>query len=64
MIEVRDATLEDAETILKTYDYYVKNTAITFEYDTPTLVEFNGRMKVIMSRYPLPKYIRGFGDFR
>lgn len=63
MIEVRDATLEDAETILKTYDYYVKNTAITFEYDTPTLVEFNGRMKVIMSRYPLPKiypWVRGF----
>lgn len=52
MIEVRDATLEDAEAILKIYDYYVKNTAITFECDTPTLVEFRGRMEEIMSRYP------------
>lgn len=31
MIEVRDATLDDAESILKIYDYYVKNAAITFE---------------------------------
>lgn len=55
MIEVRDATLEDAEAILKIYDYYVKNTAITFECDTPTLTEFKGRMEEIMSRYPLPE---------
>ncbi len=38
MIEVRDATLEDADAILKIYDYYVKNTAITFECDTPHLL--------------------------
>ncbi len=31
MIEVRDATLEDAEAILKIYDYYVKNTAVIFD---------------------------------
>lgn len=31
MSEVRDATLGDAESVLKIYDYYVKNTAITFE---------------------------------
>ena len=52
MIEVRDATLDDAESILKIYDYYVKNTAITFEYDTPSLAEFQNRMKEIMQRYP------------
>lgn len=52
MIEVRDATLDDAESILKIYDYYVKNTAITFEYDTPSLAEFQSRMKEIMKRYP------------
>lgn len=45
MTEVRDATLGDAESILKIYDYYVKNTAITFEYDSPTLAEFEDRMK-------------------
>ncbi len=52
MTEVRDATLGDAESILKIYDYYVKNTAITFEYDSPTLAEFEDRMKKIMERYP------------
>ncbi len=45
MTEVRDATLDDAESILKIYDYYVKTTAITFEYDSPTLAEFEDRMK-------------------
>ena len=40
MIVVRNATMKDAERILEIYDYYVKNTAITFEYDTPSLKEF------------------------
>ena len=52
MFVVRDATLDDAERILEIYDYYVKNTAITFEYDTPSLAEFQERMKKIMQRYP------------
>ncbi|MCI8711438.1 MAG: N-acetyltransferase [Ruminococcus sp.] len=52
MIIVRDATMEDAGRILEIYDYYVKNTAITFEYDTPTLDEFKGRMERTMQRYP------------
>lgn len=52
MIEVRDASLEDAESILQIYDYYVKNTAITFEYETPGLEEFKQRMRDIMQRYP------------
>ena len=52
MTEVRDATLGDAESILKISNYYVKNTAITFEYDSPTLAEFEDRMKKIMERYP------------
>lgn len=52
MIIVRDAGMEDAERILEIYDYYVKNTAITFEYDTPSLEEFQERMRSIMQRYP------------
>ena len=52
MIAIRDATLEDAERILEIYDYYVKNTAITFEWVTPSLDEFRDRMKRIMRRYP------------
>ncbi len=49
---VRDATLADAERLLRIYDYYVKNTAITFEYETPSLEEFQGRMRRTMERYP------------
>ena len=52
MIEVRDATEKDAERILEIYDYYVRNTAITFEYDTPSLEEFRERMRKIMRKYP------------
>ena len=52
MIVVRDAVTEDAGRILEIYDYYVKNTAITFEYDTPSLKEFQERMRKTMQRYP------------
>ena len=52
MIEIRDATLNDAKDILKIYDYYIKNTAITFEYETPTLTEFQNRITEITKRYP------------
>lgn len=51
-IMIRDAKIEDAKRILEIYDYYVKNTAITFEYETPSLKEFQNRMKKTMHRYP------------
>ncbi len=49
---VRDANLQDAERILEIYAYYVENTAISFEYDTPSLSEFQSRMKNTMKKYP------------
>ncbi|MCM1539252.1 MAG: GNAT family N-acetyltransferase [bacterium] len=49
---VRDATLKDAGRILEIYAYYVENTAISFEYEVPTLAEFQARMKNTMKRYP------------
>ena len=30
---IRKATIEDTKRLLEIYAYYVKNTAITFEYD-------------------------------
>lgn len=51
-IIIRNAGTEDAERILAIYTYYVKNTAITFEYDVPTISEFRNRMKNTMSKYP------------
>lgn len=52
MITVRSAALGDAERILEIYDYYIKNTAITFEYTAPSLEEFRGRMEKTMQKYP------------
>lgn len=52
MATVRSAVLADAERILEIYDYYVINTAVTFEYDTPSREEFKKRMERTMSRYP------------
>ena len=48
MITIRNAVIADAPRILEIYDYYVQNTAITFEYDTPSLDEFKDRMEKII----------------
>ena len=47
---IRDAKLSDAPRLLEIYSYYVKNTAITFEYNVPSLEEFRHRMKNITLR--------------
>ena len=52
MIEIRKAELSDAGRLLEIYDYYVRNTAITFEYTTPSEEEFTARMERTMMRYP------------
>ena len=48
----RVAKEEDAGDLLKIYAYYVKNTAITFEYEVPTLEEFACRIKETLDSYP------------
>lgn len=52
MIEIRIATIQDMEQVLDIYRYYVENTAITFEYEVPTLKEFKNRYFNITRRYP------------
>lgn len=52
MFVVRNAVLEDAARLVEIYDYYVKETAISFEYETPSLAEFRERMRRTMRRYP------------
>lgn len=49
---IRDAALQDAPAILEIYTPYILKTAITFEYDVPTLAEFEDRMRDIMGDYP------------
>ncbi|MCD7893377.1 MAG: N-acetyltransferase family protein [Erysipelotrichaceae bacterium] len=51
-MEIRTATINDAQELLNIYAYYVLNTAITFEYDVPTLDEFQNRITTILDKYP------------
>ena len=51
-VVVRDAVSEDAERLVEIYRPYVETTAITFEYDVPTVGEFRGRMERTMEKYP------------
>lgn len=51
-ITIQDASLEDAEHISDIYAYYVKNTAITFEYDVLSLSEMQDRIKNTMEHFP------------
>ena len=54
---IRVAKREDAEELLKIYSYYVENTAITFEYDVPSVEEFRQRIVNISDRYPYIKAV-------
>lgn len=51
-ITIRTATVDDAEAILNIYQYYVLNTAITFEYEVPMLEEFRTRIANTLKKYP------------
>lgn len=49
---IREATLNDAKDLVNIYSYYVLYTAITFEYDVPTVEEFKERIKHTLQKYP------------
>lgn len=49
---IREAAVQDAAKLLAIYKPYVKETAITFEYDVPSVEEFTHRMETIQTRYP------------
>ena len=50
--KIRFATEKDAEAILKIYAPYIEKTAITFEYEVPSLSEFSKRIAEIQKKYP------------
>lgn len=58
-IRIRVAAPEDAAQLLAIYAPYVERTAITFEYDVPTLEEFRGRIVRTLQKYP---YLVAEGD--
>lgn len=51
-MEFRLAKKSDAKRLLEIYKPYVEKTAITFEYEVPTIAEFEKRIEKIGSRYP------------
>ncbi len=51
-IRIRTAVPVDAEALLDIYRPYVLSTAITFEYDVPTVEDFRQRIVATLSRYP------------
>lgn len=51
-IKIRTATIADAPDILDIYGYYVANTAISMEYEVPSLKEFENRIASTLENYP------------
>ena len=52
MLKIRPVTLKDAPELVRIYAPYVEKTAITFEYDVPSIKEFEGRIEKILQRFP------------
>jgi L-amino acid N-acyltransferase YncA len=48
----RTAALSDATRLVEIYAPYVEKTAITFEYEVPTVGEFRDRMRYTLEKYP------------
>jgi L-amino acid N-acyltransferase YncA len=51
-VNIRSANIRDAERLQEIYAYYVEHTAISFEYDVPTIGEFKSRMENTLRKYP------------
>ena len=49
---IRDVRPSDAPRLLEIYAYYVRQTAVTFETEVPSLPEFGVRVRRITARYP------------
>lgn len=51
-MDIRIATIDDAEGIRRIYEPYVRNTAVSFEYEVPTVEEFRSRISNTLINYP------------
>lgn len=51
-IRLRAAAEGDAQALLSIYAPYVEQTAITFEYEVPSIQAFAGRIRQTLERYP------------
>lgn len=53
---IRDVLEKDTERLVEIYSYYVKETAVSFEYDVPSIDEFTNRIKTVTKKYPYLVY--------
>lgn len=51
-VAVRFAKIEDAEALIRIYEPYVLQTAVSFEYEVPSIEEFAGRMRKTQEKFP------------
>lgn len=51
-INIRFARPEDAPALVEIYSYYVLNTAVTYEYEVPSVEEFSARISRVLEKYP------------
>lgn len=58
-ITLRMATANDAPVLLDIYAPYVRETAISFEYEPPSLSEFAGRIREVLEIFPYLAAVRG-----
>ncbi|MGF0033238.1 N-acetyltransferase family protein [Bariatricus sp. SGI.154] len=59
MIKIERVNIEDAEELLSIYAPYVRDTAISFEYEVPSAEEFRERIWRISSCFPYIKAVEG-----
>lgn len=52
VFRLRIASPKDAKALLDIYAPYVKQTAITFEYEVPSVQEFTKRIQTTLKKYP------------
>lgn len=51
-MNIRTAVPEDARSLLDIYAPYVEHTSVTFEYVTPSVEEFENRLRRTLEKYP------------
>ena len=64
MFTVRDAEIEDAQRLLEIYSWYVVNTAVSFDYDPPSLEEYRQKIVDVKQKYPFLVPAGKGGDFK
>ena len=51
-MSIRQATVQDLPRILEIYAPYVENTAVSFEYEVPSLDAFTARFRSFTAQFP------------